>query len=62
MFAQYVGLRPNDNEAFAEYSKLLLGRATAPDATRNDVARAFNALETAVRRNPDYYALRQELA
>ena len=62
MFAQYVGLRPNDNEAFAEYSKLLLGRATAPDATRNDVARAFNALETAVRRNPDDDALRQELA
>jgi len=62
IFAQYVGLRPNDNEAFAEYSKLLLGRATAPDATRNDVARAFNALETAVRRNPDDDALRQELA
>jgi len=45
IFAQYVGLRPNDNEAFAEYSKLLLGRATAPDATRNDVARAFNSPE-----------------
>ena len=38
LFAQYVELRPNDNEAFADYSKLLLGRANAPDATRNDVA------------------------
>ena len=62
LFGQYVSLRPNDNEAFAEYSKLLLGRATAPDATRNDVARAFNTLETAVLRNPDDDDLRQQLA
>jgi tetratricopeptide (TPR) repeat protein len=62
LFGQYVSLRPNDNAAFAEYSKLLLARATAPDATRNDVARAFNTLETAVRRNPDDDDLRQQLA
>lgn len=62
LFGQYVSLRPNDDEAFAEYSKLLLGRATAPDATRNDVARAFNTLEAAVLRNPDDDDLRQQLA
>lgn len=62
LFGQYVSLRPNDDEAFAEYSKLLLGRATAPDATRNDVARAFNTLESAVLRNPDNDELRQQLA
>ena len=62
LFDQYVKLKPDDDEAFAEYSKLLLGRAMAPDATRNDVARAFNALETAVRRNPENNALRQQLA
>lgn len=62
LFGQYVTLRPNDHEAFAEYSKLLLGRATAPDATRNDVARAFNTLEAAVLRNPDDDELRQQLA
>ncbi len=62
LLAQYVALRPDDNEGFAEYSKLLLGRATAPDATRNDVARAFNALETAVRRNPNDDDLRRQLA
>jgi cellulose synthase operon protein C len=62
LFSQYVALRPNDHAAFAEYSKLLLGRATAPDATRNEVARAFNTLEAAVRRNPDDDELRQQLA
>lgn len=62
LFAQYVALRPADEKAFAEYSKLLLGRATSPDATRNDVARAFNALETAVRGNPDDDELRFQLA
>jgi cellulose synthase operon protein C len=62
LFAQYVALRPRDNEAYAEYSKLLLGRALSPDATRNDVARAFNTLEAAVRNNPDDDDLRLQLA
>jgi tetratricopeptide (TPR) repeat protein len=62
LFAQYVALRPGDHEAHAEYAKLLLGRAMSPDATRNDVARAFNTLETAVRNNPDDDDLRLELA
>jgi predicted Zn-dependent protease len=62
LFAQYVSLRPRDHEAYAEYSKLLLGRAMSPDATRNDVARAFNTLETAVRNNPDDDDLRLQLA
>lgn len=62
LFAQYVALRPDDDKAFAEYSKLLHGRATSPDATRNDVSRAFNALETAVRGNPDDDELRLQLA
>lgn len=62
LFGQYVSLRPNDDEAFVEYSKLLLDRATAPDAGRNDISRAFNALEEAVRRTPEDDALRQQLA
>ena len=62
LLSQYVKLRPNDEKAFAEYSKLLLGRATSPDATRNDVARAFNALEAAVRSNPEDDELRLQLA
>ena len=62
LFSQYVALRPDDEKAYAEYSKLLLGRATSPDATRNEVARAFNALEAAVRGNPDDDELRLQLA
>lgn len=62
LFGQYVGLRPGDDEAYAEYAKLLMGRAQSPDATRNDVGRAYAAMETAVRRRPDDDALRQKLA
>ena len=62
LFAQYVGLRPNDDEAFAEYAKLLMGRAQSPDATRNDFGRAYTSMETAVRRNPDDDSLRRQLA
>jgi tetratricopeptide (TPR) repeat protein len=62
LFAQYVGLRPDDDEAYAEYAKLLVGRAQSPDATRNDFARAYAAMETAVRRNPDDDPLRRALA
>ncbi len=62
LFAQYVGLRPGDDEAYAEYAKLLMGRAQSADATRNDFGRAYAAMETAVRRNPDDDALRRQLA
>ena len=62
LYARYIGLRPEDDAAFAEYAKLILARAEAPDATRNDLARAYNTLETAVRRNPDNDDLRRRLA
>jgi predicted Zn-dependent protease len=62
LFGQYVGLRPQDDEAFAEYAKLLVGRAQSPDATRNDFGRAYSAMETAVRRNPNDDDLRRKLA
>ena len=62
LLSQYVALRPDDHEAFAEYSKLLLGRAMSSDATRQDMGRAFDALEAAVRRNPTDDDLRQQLA
>ena len=62
LFAQYVLLRPEDDEAFAEYAKLLIGRAQSPDASRNDFARAYAAMETAVRRNPEDDTLRRALA
>jgi len=62
LYGRYIGLRPEDAAAFAEYAKLVLARAEAPDATRNDLARAYNTLETAVRRNPDNDDLRRRLA
>jgi Tfp pilus assembly protein PilF len=62
LLGQYVALRPDDTEALAEYSKLLLARATASDASKNDVSRAFNALESAVRRAPENDDLRRQLA
>jgi tetratricopeptide (TPR) repeat protein len=62
MYARYIGLRPEDNEAYGEYAKLMLARAEAPDATRNDLGRAYNTLETAVRRNPENDDLRRKLA
>jgi tetratricopeptide (TPR) repeat protein len=62
LYSRYIGLRPDDNEAFAEFAKLMLARAEATDATRNDIARAYNTLETAVRRNPENDDLRRRLA
>ncbi|MFM8494175.1 MAG: tetratricopeptide repeat protein, partial [Planctomycetia bacterium] len=62
LLSRYVAYRPDDKEAYSEFAGLVLDRAEAPGATRNDVARAYNALETAVRRNPDDDALRQRLA
>jgi tetratricopeptide (TPR) repeat protein len=62
LFNRYVAYRPDDKTAYAEYAGLVLDRAESPGATRNDVARAYGVLETAVRRNPDDDALRQRLA
>jgi len=62
LYSRYVGLRPDDHEAYAEFARLMLGRAEAPDATRNDLARAYQTLETAVRRSPNDDDLRRTLA
>ena len=62
LYGRYIGLRPEDDEAYAEFAKLMLGRAEAPDATRNDMARAYNTLESAVRRSPENDDLRRRLA
>lgn len=62
LFNRYVAYRPDDKAAYAEYAGLLLDRAEAPGASRNDLGRAYNVLETAIRRNPDDDDLRQRLA
>ena len=62
LFQRYVGLRPEDSEAFAEYAELLLQKTEVPEATRADLSRAYNVLEEAVRRNPTNAKLRARLA
>jgi tetratricopeptide (TPR) repeat protein len=62
LFARYLGMRPEDAEVHAEYAELVLERALAADATQGDLARAYNTLEEAVRRNPDKDPLRRKLA
>lgn len=58
LFGRYIALRPEDKAAYAEFAGLVLDRAELPEASRKDVARAYNVLETAVRGNPDDDALR----
>ena len=62
LYARYLGLKPEDDEAYAEFAELMLERANAPDATRPDIARAYNTLEAAVRKRPDDDRLRRKLA
>jgi len=62
LFARYVNYRPEDREALGELAGLLLDKAEMPNANRNDVARAYAALETAVRKAPENAALRRRLA
>lgn len=62
LFAKYVGMRPDDAEAYSEFATLVLERAEAPGATRADLSRAYSALETAVRRDPGNDGLRMKLA
>ena len=62
LLAKYVGLRPDDAQAYSEFASLVLERAEAPGATRADLSRAFSALETAVRRDPGNDRLRMKLA
>lgn len=61
LLGQYVYMRPGDDEAFAEYSELMLGRALLPEATRKERERAFQFLEEAVRRRPEDDDLRLQL-
>lgn len=62
LFARYVNFRPEDNQAYGEFARLVLERAESPMANRGDISRAYSVLETAVRRNPDDDDLRRRLA
>ncbi len=62
LFDRYLRFRPNDDEAHAEFARLLLQKTRTSDNPRNYVQSTFKALEAAVRRNPEDCELRQELA
>ena len=62
LFGRYIGFRPDDDEAFAEYARLVLDRAESPAAGRNDINRGYNVAEAAIRKMPDDDALRGRLA
>lgn len=62
LLSRYVGMRPNDAKAYSLFAELLLEAAEAPGAGRSEFSRAYSALETAVRNDPDNLYLRQRLA
>lgn len=62
LFARYVNFRPEDDEAYGEFARLVLERAESPMANRGDISRAYSVLETAVRKTPDDDDLRRRLA
>ena len=62
LFQRYVGLRPEDSTAFAEYAELMLRKTESSEVTRADLAKAYTVLEDAVRRNPKNDKLRARLA
>ncbi len=62
LLQRYVGLRPEDAEAYGEYAELVLRKTESPEASRNDIARAYTVLEEAIRRDPANDELRARLA
>ena len=62
LYVRYIGLRDDDNQARAEFAKLMLRKVGATRSSRASQAQAYDALETAVQRNPDDDDLREQLA
>lgn len=62
LYVRYMGLRSEDREARAEFARLMLRKVGATRASKASYAQAYDALETAVRMNPDDDVLREQLA
>lgn len=60
-YVRYLALRPADAVAHAELATMLLERLDSGNRTRASTLATYNALETAVRKNPDDDALREKL-
>jgi tetratricopeptide (TPR) repeat protein len=61
-FARYLQYRPNDAVAHAEFARLCLEQAEKPEASPGHRQLAYDAVDAAVRRNPDDLELRKRLA
>lgn len=62
LYARYLQFRPSDAVAQGEYARLMLARAEGPNASRGDRAMAYDAVESAVSKNPRDRELRATLA
>jgi len=62
LYVRYMGLRNDDKQARAEFARLMLRKVGATKASKASYAQTYDALETAVRMNPDDDELREQLA
>lgn len=62
LLQRYLSIRPEDDEAVGELASLTLKRVRAGDLGRQEIGRAYNLAEAAVRRNPENDVLRGHLA
>ncbi len=62
LFARYLSLIPNDAEARSELARMLYQRTEMSDAGRGTFMQAYQAMESAVRLNPDDVDLQRTLA
>ena len=60
-YTRYLALRPSDGVAQAELAIMLLEGVNAGNTNRAAVLNTYNALEAAVRQNPDDDSLREKL-
>jgi len=62
LYRRYLAYRPNDAVAQAEFARLMLARSEEPNASNAIREETYNAVEAAVRKNPDDFPLRTRLA
>lgn len=62
LYARYIALRPADGPAQAELAMLLLDSMNVGNPNRSRLVSTYNALEAAVRKNPNDDGLREKLA
>lgn len=62
LYARYLRFRPEDATAQAEFARLMVVRANAANAGRAERAAAYDAVESAVSKNPRDRKLRATLA